>query len=154
MKKRNGFVSNSSSSSFLIYGVYNPDIPEDLMEFVNKDFIKEAWEVWYQEVLKNDFAKKNPDKYPTDIPFESWLKIKKDTNEGWFESFVLNEVLELVGIEHYDPFDYEDHYFGICPTNMGEDETMGEFKKRVDTLLENVFGSVSSGWQEYAWRDG
>lgn len=154
MKIRNGFVSNSSSSSFLIYGVYNPDIPEDLLELVNKDFIKEAWSVWYQEVLKTDYAKKNPERYPTGIPFQSWLKIKKDTNGTYFKSFVFDEVLGLVGISHYDPFGEGSPYFGVCPTEMGEDETMGEFKKRVDTLLESVFDSAETGWQEYAWRDG
>lgn len=32
MKIRNGFVSNSSSSSFIVYGFYSEDLPEEIGE--------------------------------------------------------------------------------------------------------------------------
>lgn len=32
MKIRSGFVSNSSSSSYIIYGFYKKDLPEDILE--------------------------------------------------------------------------------------------------------------------------
>jgi len=153
MKLRKGFVSNSSSSSFLIYGVYDPKLPEDIAELADKDVVKKAWTVWYQERLDSDYGKKSPELYPKDETFETWLKKKKESLGGDIEYFVFSEVLGMLGFEHHAP-EYSGNYLGICPTNMGDDETMGQFKDRVQTALEEIFGEVSCSWQEYAWRNG
>lgn len=153
MKIRSGFVSNSSSSSFLIWGVYSPELPDDVMELARKEHIKEAWAIWYQEKLQTDYAKKYPEDYPTDSTFEEWLE-KHSEGYNDKEEFVFGKILEIVGLEHYDPFWDGEHYFGVCPTKMSDDETMGEFKKRIEGELEKLFDNVQCGWQEYAWRDG
>ena len=129
-------------------------MPEDTTELLSKETLKKAWTIRYQERLESDYAKKYPEDYPKDATFETWFEKEKESyGEDEIEYFIFSEVLGLLGFEHHAP-DYAGNYLGICPTNMGEDETMGEFKKRVQTALDDVFGSVKCDWQEYAWRDG
>ena len=60
-----------------------------------------------------------------------------------------------MGIEHYNPFGDGLDYLGISPNKMPDDQTMGEFKAKVETSLKYLYGSdVECGWHEYAWRDG
>jgi hypothetical protein len=89
MKTRNGFVSKSSTSSFLIYG----------ME------------------VTSSMREKLEEKYDDEI----------------------YEVMEKEGIDFLTETDYGD-VAGISYTAMGEDETPRQFKQKVATKLEELFG--------------
>jgi hypothetical protein len=103
MKIRAGFCSNSSSSSFCIYGVYTED--GDLVKSMdNNEF-------------DNALSKANFDFYHLD------------------------------GLDGY--------YIGRELTSMKEDETMREFKKRVEEDLQKILeiNENCSFFQE-SWYDG
>ena len=110
MKIRTGFVSNSSSSSFLIWGTAvdrsNVDMPDDLDAY---DFIEST-----------------------------------------------GNLVQCAGPN-------EDYYFyvGRCPSECGGDETMNQFKARVEAEAKEFLQKygvdtvgVKFGWQSEAWYDG
>ena len=78
MKIRQGFVSNSSSSSFMIYGAIFSSLDSQVVE-----------------------------------------------------------AFEEAGLEVYCPFD-DDYYIGMSWDGVGDNETGGEFKKRVENTIRNV----------------
>ena len=92
MKIRSGFVSNSSSSSFLIYGT----------ELTPK--LEEALEAKYGD-----------------------------------EDFDVYDIMEKEDLRYYPETEFGT-VVGIDFTDMGEDETPRQFKARVKTKLEEVFG--------------
>ena len=118
MKIRTGFVSNSSSSSFVGWGVsINTD-----------DLIKAYCEL--HEKCEDDY----------DCDYEMLWNLAE---ENGFR-FVL--------------IDYNDcGFFGMEYTSMRDDETKGEFKKRVESKIDKLFGknyADKCGSIEKVWRDG
>jgi hypothetical protein len=110
MKVRNGFVSNSSSSSFLIWGamVKQSDvaIPDDMEKY---DFIETTGNL----------------------------------------------------VQYAGPDDDYCFYVGRCPSECGGDETMNQFKARVEAEAKEFLQkynvdatAVKFGWQDAAWYDG
>ena len=107
MKLRSGFVSNSSSSSFCIYGTFM-----ELDELIEK-------------VKANGWL--------TDEELE-----EMEENEDWYElEEKLNEKTDLEVYASEDQF-----WIGKSWSNIGDDETGGEFKESVKTELGKVFGEV------------
>ena len=150
MKIRVGFVSNSSTSSFLIWGVYDPEI--SLEKLFAIEGLKGKWATWYKE-QQDERSAKYPDWYP-DTTFEEWAV-------ETFESNGFGELLDslkqctdaLAGLKSHSP--YDDCYIGGDPRAMDDEETIGSFKKRVcDTLAMFIEGEFECGWQEQSWRDG
>ena len=102
MKIRNGFVSNSSSSSFLIYGIQIDE--SDMKNFynsyvekfsVNKEIIEDEiddyeyyemiyeilprdFEIYYFDEEQEAFIGKNPTEIPNEMTMGDW---KKEINE-------------------------------------------------------------------------
>jgi hypothetical protein len=110
MKIRNGFVSNSSSSSFLIWGAR---IAQDTLSY--PDGTNEC-----------DFV---------------------DENDGL--------------VRNAGPNDDYYFYIGRSPSKCGGDETMNQFKARVEAEVKELLqkhsaptDSVRFGWQSEAWYDG
>ena len=94
MKIRSGFVSNSSTSSFLIYGT----------EMTPK-----------------------------------MTKLLEAKQEGDKDDFDLYEFLEEKGLEYCTETDWG-NIVGVSFITIGEDETPRQFKAKVKTKLEEVFG--------------
>jgi len=100
MKIRVGFVSNSSTSSFLIYGV--------CIDSVDSDEIEEA-----MDAMKTSLDTHNPYGENTYIGI-SWEEVKDDETGAQFKTRVqttVNAVLDKVGYEGERKFTtYEEAY--------------------------------------------
>lgn len=147
MKIRNGFVSNSSTTSFCMYGIC--DDQGSILKRLDVEVLKNLAEVRYNG--ENDYYRK---RFPT---FEEYWKhaYLDDDDESLTDD--LYEVMELLSdISVYTP-EYGDAYMGLSYPGILDDETGGEFKQRaVDTLrkiIPDIKEDEFSTLQD-AWRDG
>jgi hypothetical protein len=135
MKIRNGFVSNSSSSSFMIYGT----------TLDSEDDAKAA--------LKKVLG----DKPLTDWRDQVWLKddgsaFTVDDLDGMYD--VGEYLASELGLEFHGNGDYG-YWLGASWDSIGDDETANQFKARVKDVLARGFGeSVSVATHEESWYDG
>lgn len=86
MKIRNGFVSNSSSSSFLIYGALFEDINEDTVENIEETVEK-----------SNSFleVERVPEEFDRIFVGLSWDKVRDDETGLEFKNKIENELNRL-----------------------------------------------------------
>jgi hypothetical protein len=131
MKIRTGFVSNSSSSSFLIYGAelgYRPS----------------------EEKLKTVLNKLLDGK-----PLLGWKDRVIDVDElGGYE--LCDHIAGKLGLSSHGNSDYG-FYIGASWDTIKDDETGAQFKARVETALKKAFGddeSILLGTHEALWYDG
>lgn len=163
MKIRTGFVSNSSSSSFLIYGLHEPPGMDDILDiikaFTSVEIFKMKWKEDYKKNRQEYIDDGHPDRadrwYPEGQTFKEWA----ENYEEGVEYFLEEEFWSIMGKEN--EFDFEFHtpydstYVGVCPTNCPNHLTMGAWKKQVEENLKRIFGEeIKPDWHEYAWRDG
>ena len=124
MKIRNGFVSNSSSSSFLIYGTELEE--SDIDKFLEK------------------LGKEKIDKFLKD-EHENQLKWSKEAEpyeslEEYINQNCLSEALDTLLPKVICLAEENEFYYGISPSEMYDDETMREFKKRVEEGAKKLMG--------------
>jgi len=134
MKVRMGFVSNSSSSSFMIMGI--------CME------LDEAKEILLEKVMTSEKVQKRCDVHcKEDLkPYLKGNRFRSVLNEAFSDD------MDVEG-------SYEDDYvyFGLSVYKMKDDETLREFKERVQKQLEKIgikSDIKSLDWQEDCWQDG
>ena len=124
MKTRKGFVSNSSSSSFVLFGC---EIPED---FINK-------------LVKEYIIKENKEEYGDDIPTETtddygslvdYIGMMKDPN--YIDEMCEYEKAEICGFDRYE----DGCFFGFSPFEFKEnpDMTFNQLKERYTARLINM----------------
>lgn len=141
MKIRIGFVSNSSSSSFVAYGTVLDDSNSVYKDILNK---------------VETYAKKlniDSDRMSSILKEIEELKNNKrsDIND------VLDLLLSLPGFESYTSSwnaQEEVYYIGICPNDC-QDETPRELKSKVKKLFKKVFGNDQEvDYIQEGWYDG
>ena len=128
MKIRKGFVSNSSSQSFCIYGIYmrTEKIKEKLIE---KGYIKDekSENSWYDDSVF-DFFGGNPNKEITENP-------ENYTEEEVIEN---NKKLFFQRFEFKNPMSEGDGYLGIPWSSINNNETAIKFKQNVEEKIKSV----------------
>jgi hypothetical protein len=115
MKSRQGFVSNSSSSSFVLFGC---EVPTKNLGVAAEKAIK--------NYMKEKYGSK--DNYPTDYSsFKSWHKesyyhdlIVSEEPDTFFEDFDTYELKEIIGLEEYEG----NFYTGIHPLEFQRNPDM------------------------------
>jgi len=131
MKTRNGFVSNSSSSSFLIYGLHDVDHNKIIDEF---------------EKLVTQGKFKKP---------ENWPEKYEGVDDWDYYSEAFYAIEDITYLETYEVWDT--YYIGGCYTQMGFDETRRGYEERVRKLIKLLVPSAKDSdfrVHQQAWRDG
>lgn len=110
MKIRTGFVSNSSSSSFAIFGI--EESSSTLAEYLAAMSVKPV--------------------LPEGVEPE-------DVEEDEIDSYQVKELIEEKGLACYDD-DSGTLYVGLDFDSLGDDETKNQFKARIAAKLKEIFG--------------
>ena len=165
MKVRNGFVSNSSSSSFCIYG-FEASMPEadeaidilkkikkDNPDFFNKCVNKKIAE--YKERCKrNDYYKSDLAMYELIANIDDESIFSDDETKNKLEDFLSDDAenfYSLLGLS-YHAMDY-DCYAGRDWSSVRDDETGLQFKQSVEAIAKYLTKSKCSTIEE-AWYNG
>jgi hypothetical protein len=136
MKIRSGFVSNSSSSSFLIYGIYF----KSSLSLINSVKDKEDFKKYLLKQYKGLYSKEEIEDF-----IKSGNKYLNDIN------YVLKDYL---GVEIYSTDDSNRLYCGISWDDVGDNQTGLDFKNDIKSKLneklinldDNMFKTLSAVW--------
>lgn len=144
MKIRNGFVSNSSASSFCIYGVALEASLQDILVHVKKNspetFIK------LSKVIMRDVDSYKDKEYSAEV--KKWLD---DIDSNLDEPEDLSSNIDLAGtLEEAIGNEFEvsapcndSIYIGKCWSKVKDDETGKQFKDNVEKTLTGIFGKIT-----------
>jgi len=139
MKIRNGFVSNSSSSSFCLYGLC-----------IDESEIRDAL------IAKGEVLTEDEQEYLGEYFYYPYSYQKRKDNEE--ELTEEDKRAEAKFFSPDDGFTYEDvdgyqQFIGIEWKDIKDDETGAEFKKRVENKLKELFPDkkIECSTHEHAW---
>lgn len=145
MKIRQGHVSNSSTSSFLIYGV-SIDSGE-LMELLGTDVVADVARQELEELEHSEYY---------DAP-EGWREWDSSMQSQWYEShYGVSEALDCILKTPYWTY-FGTVYLGASWSAVKDDETGAEFKDRVKREVLQAIPALKGrkfATHKEAWRDG
>ncbi len=165
MKVRNGFVSNSSSSSFCIYG-FEASMPEadeaiDILKKIKKDnpvffnkCVNEKVAKYKELCKKNDYYKSDLAMYELIANIDDESIFSDDQTKNRLEDFLSDDAEDfysLFGLS-YHAMDYCS-YVGRDWSSVRDDETGLQFKQSVEAIAKYLTKSKCSTIEE-AWYDG
>ena len=129
MKIRSGFVSNSSSTSFVIYGISMPTYK--LEEWLN-------------------------DHYNAMLSEENIEAMEEEGNYAIVELFadLCADWLKENNLDVYTGYESEYTYIGISPQNFPGNKTVDETKTFIAQVLGARFVDNTVNWHEECFRDG
>lgn len=134
MKVKSDYVTNSSSISFCIYGV-----------FLEKNQFSET-------IIKKSYEcekKLNPKYVPESMTYEEFKE--EEFSSECLETLSSNEGLCLSVINDQYGGGY---YLGRSLTDMKLDQTMRQFQNEIDSVLEKMGINQGASIHEDGWYDG
>jgi len=150
MKIRYGFISNSSTTSFCIYGT---EI-KGSMDIDSFKRIKAAYPNEWESIFK-PYSEKN-EWYGKILNIDKLTKeeaSKMELDSEWFE--VLDRLVDGFKLSAYSCGDTDQHWVGKTWASMKEDETKKQFQDGVEKILKAWFGEETKCYNiKEAWRDG
>jgi hypothetical protein len=163
MKIRTGFVSNSSTTSFCIYGV-ELELSEIFSVDTLIDIKNNKPDIWNEikDLIQNGDDDSNND---NDVNFLEGISPSLTDDEkasiedrltccienNWNTSYVIEQLVDI-DLVMKNPYDCQ-YYIGEYLTSMRDDQTYGDFKEDIKNRLEKVFGKdIECSVLEEAWR--
>ena len=135
MKIRNGFVSNSSSSSFLIYGISGSSF----------SFTEEGKRILL-EYYVDEYPREDDE---SDEEYLERLVEEVENDDGWYE-IMERFSIPTISVDHPP---YDDYYIGASWDEVLDDETGAQFKCRIRESIKKYldvtdeeFGTFSEAW--------
>lgn len=154
MKTRQGFVSNSSTSSFCIYGTaLRLDNDISIIETLQK--IKKEDKTFYEKCIKNyhgDEDIKDELLNIDQLTSKQTEKLEKvDLQRDNYD--VIETLAEIFEFELFSPGYDNECYFGKSWSKIKDDETGKQFKDYVNQMVKSLFNKNDCETIEEAWHD-
>ena len=131
MKIRKGFVSNSSTTSFCIYGAC----------FDSDEIISNLSEINGEGLAL--------------IPKDKIDEFREMMNDEDADCYEVGEIIaDSLGLEFHLGCESEYYYIGRSWSGVGDDETGRKFKEGIENKLKKIFSNIKFGTHEEAFRDG
>lgn len=164
MKTRHGLVSNSSSSSFCIYGISVGEFrwePSELFRFIKtfkqefpekfNEHVESSIELWasqkeseiyaYRVNMYNFFKTDLTDKGYDDFLSAAGSTDEEDSNNNREEiSEIIDSLLGKIALTMYTWYDARESWIGRSFSKIGDSETGLAFKQDIQNKINKLFG--------------